>query len=249
MTSLPARLKKVPLPRLLVLLFLLLLLGFGMAPAYLGATWPWEKQPEVPAAIQKQLRRIQNNGIPLPGWETVNLDKVRISDRNWSVQELKPVDANSPTAEKIDGNVLLLLGAQKDTKDHPAVEWTDMNSQQRWTADRLSHRAFSVQDENSGTTAKINVRFLRAWNDAQTFALVQWYAWPEAGHPSVLHWFWADQLSQWKGYRQPWVAVNLLIPTEPLAEDLEPYWPVAESLSKAIQTKLMEGPLQKPQPQ
>lgn len=253
MTSLPTRLKKVPLPRLLILLFLLLLLGFGMAPAYFGGTWPWEKQPGIPSAVQKQLNSIPKRGIDIPGWETVEFEKLRMSDRNWSVQRLKQTDANPQIAEQVDGNVLLLLSSQKYVKDHPAVEWTDMNShmnnQQRWKADRLRHRTFSVQDKRLGEIITVKARFLRGWTDAQTFAVLQWYAWPEAGHSSVLHWFWADQLAQWKGYRQTWVAVCLLIPTEPLVEDLEPYWPIAESLGQAVQTKLMEGPLQKLQPQ
>ena len=265
-TSLPARLKKVPLPRLLVLCFLLLLLGFGIAPSYLGAaTWPWNKQPEIPSAVQKQLKNIQKNGIELADWETVEREEIRIGDRSWSLQALTPKNATTQTEELIEGNVLLLTSPQKWSKDHPAVEWTDINSQQQWTTDRRRQKTFVVEEKATKQRATVNARFMRGWNrvsgsvlqptpyffqkwsNAQTFAVLQWYAWPGNGHPSLVHWFWADQLAQWRGYRLPWVAMCILIPTEPLVEDLAPYWPIAESLGQAAQAKLMAGPLQSPQ--
>jgi cyanoexosortase B-associated protein len=117
----------------------------------------------------------------------------------------------------------------------PQVEWMDLNGLEAWKTD--SYDKLKVTIENEKQTETVTTRFFRGWNRQQTFAVVQWYAFPQGGHYSATRWFWQDQLAQLHRSRVPWIAVSLKIPIEPLGEIVTAK-PLAESLVKTIQMRL-----------
>ncbi len=170
-----------------------------------------------------------------------------------------PTPAITPTASDVTTtdvtatDVVVLLYPQTDSKTKPEVEWTDISGAQNqqaiainpecghrnncWTED--SHRTlkFTVPGQ-TGQPVTVEARFLRGWSRQQTVALVQWYAWATGGSPAPSQWFWADRLAQIANQRQPWVAVCLILPIEPLG-NIESVRSVLESLAKAVQTALI----------
>ncbi|WP_293118471.1 cyanoexosortase B system-associated protein [Moorena sp. SIO4G3] len=234
-----------------LLVLLLVLVIIGAVPGYLTGNWPWAKLP--PVTNLQQIKVIRKTGIELSDWQTVEQQTIRIGGHKWSLQFIEQ-DQQKP--------VWLFLLPQNGPKSQPQVEWEDISGFMRqrlgqWKTDSYSQIKFVVNgsDVEGNTQADptittqpkshpksvVNARFFRAWNQRQTFAIVQWYAWPEGGNPAPSRWFWADQLAQLHRKRVPWVAVNIQIPIEPLG-DLENYRPIAESLSKMLQTALMSDP-------
>jgi cyanoexosortase B-associated protein len=246
-------LKSFQLPQTLKLLIVLLVLAIAAVPAlpnYFTQDWFWNHPPAVPTL--EQLKSLQQAGLTLPGWETLNHQIVEIGGKKWSTQTLS---ATSPIAEpELPNQVQLFLRPQTWYRDQPEVEWMDINGGQRWTADSLQHLHFTVEPPStSGSQAPVIVeaRFLRSWSKQQTYAVLQWYAWTKGGSSAPSRWFWADQLTQLRtslqgdrGDRQrmPWVAVSLLIPIQPLGE-IESVQPLAESLGQVVQSTLMAGAL------
>ena len=85
--SLNKRLKQYPLPKIVLLLFLLLLVGFGAAPWYFKGNWP----PDAPSIeTQTSLRRLLKQGLALPGWQTQQKEIVLIGGQKWSLQTILP---------------------------------------------------------------------------------------------------------------------------------------------------------------
>ncbi|OLP17801.1 cyanoexosortase B system-associated protein [Leptolyngbya sp. 'hensonii'] len=236
MMSLPKRLQNLPLSRSVILLLLVLLVGIGAVPGYLGGKWPWQRVPQVTAL--KELQNLRKQGLTLVGWPTLNYQVIKLGGHKWILQEVGiPASAKRPGLEgdKID----LLLLPQEGTVSQPQVEWTDIIGSQRWETDSLKKSSFSLA---ASSDKQVEFRFLRAWNDRQTYALSQWYAWPGGGSPSPSQWFWTDQAAQLRGVRLPWVAVSILIPIEPLG-NIDQVLPTAQSLGQAVQSALMSGPL------
>lgn len=230
------------IPRLAVLCFLLLLVGIGAVPSYWTGHWSWAKLP--PVANLKQINELGQTGLKLPGWKTLDQKTVTIAEHQWSVQAIER-DNSRP--------VLLLLLPQREHKSQPEVEWVDLYGFGRWKTDSQSKIRFTVETSaltkpagvsklTPTPTAEVEARFFRARNQRQTFAVVQWYAWPGGGHPDPSRWFWVDQLAQLRRERVPWVAVCLQIGIDPLG-NLEASRPLAESLAKMVQIALMEGSL------
>jgi cyanoexosortase B-associated protein len=219
-----------------VVVLLLLLLVIGGFPGYFQKTWQWKQPPPVPNL--SALREVRKTGITVPGWETVEQAEQFVSTSRWSLQILKQ--------EGTEQQAILLLHPQNGPMDQPEVEWTDINSWgrlrwQQWDKAQYRLAKFTVnQSPKSGgnTETEVTARFFRISTPQQTFALLQWYATPNGGHPSPWRWFIADQLAQWQKTRVPWVSVSIMIPMEPLGQ-VENTWSLAESLGKTVQSTLM----------
>lgn len=211
-------------------------------PGYFTGNWPWAQLP--PVANIKQLNELRKTGLKLPGWKTLEQRTVRIGEHEWSFQAVARDDSKPLVA---------LLLPQSDRKSLPQVEWVDINGVEKWKTDSYMRIHFAVETSplekrtlasnlTKNIAASVEARFFRAWNQRQTFAVLQWYAWPDGGHPAPSRWFWADQLAQLHRDRVPWVAVCLQIPIEPLG-DIEASRPLAQAIGKIVQTALMAGPL------
>ncbi|MEO0869375.1 MAG: cyanoexosortase B system-associated protein [Cyanobacteria bacterium J06642_11] len=189
-------------------------------PQYLSAQWPWQSPPEV--AQLREIRALRDTGLTLEGWTEDFQQKIPIGGDQWSVQQLTNTDATDAM------QMVLFLKPQGTSKDQPEVEWIDLQGAQKW---KTSHqRRLQVGDLTLGT--------FRAWTENQTFAVAQWYAMPQTGHPAPYDWFWRDQGYQWsRGSRMPWVAVSVLLPMPPLG-DIAPVYPELEQLSQLVQASL-----------
>lgn len=242
-TILPMPLSKLlhryPLSKIILLGFLLALIGIGAVPGYLAGNWRWASPPPVPTI--EQLKQLRTKGLTIAGWQTLQQDTVLIGGHNWLLLEIQ-----HPPQIK----ALVLLLPQSDPSDQPQVEWTDISGLQRWILDSYSRMQFTVTvahtKENESTTtqiAPVQARFLRARNERQTYAVLQWYAWPNGGHPAPSQWFWADRRAQLSNRRVPWVAVSIQISIEPFG-NIERSRQLAESLGKTVQAALMAGPLE-----
>ncbi|NJL83028.1 MAG: cyanoexosortase B system-associated protein [Chloroflexaceae bacterium] len=214
--------------RLLLTLMLSLLVIVAALPGYWRG-WSWWDLPKV--ANIEQLTRLRKVGLTLPGWETLVQERAAIGGHDWSVQVLA----------QNDRQILLLLLPQVYYRNQPEVEWNDVAGAQRWRSDSYQTLSFSP----AGNHSPIPARFFRAWTQRQTFAVVQWYAWPGGGHYAPARWFWRDQFAQIRRQRLPWVAVCLKIPIEPLGE-LEPAISLATSLAEQVQSALNDGPFAQP---
>ncbi|NEQ52429.1 MAG: cyanoexosortase B system-associated protein [Leptolyngbya sp. SIO3F4] len=188
-------------------------------PKYVSG-WPWQSLPEV--AQIRDIRALKETGLVLDGWSQEFQQKITIGGDQWSVQQL--TQTNNTTPEQM----IVFLKPQGQSKDQPEVEWIDLKGSQKWETShqrRLRMGALAVDT-------------FRAWTSNQTFAVVQWYALPGTGHPAPHHWFWRDQLYQWRrGERLPWVAVSVLVPMPPLG-DVSLLYSDLEKLSQAIQLSL-----------
>lgn len=215
-------------PKIVLLLFLLTLLGVGAVPSYLTGKWPWVNPP--PVVNLKQLKQLRQTGLDLPNWQSYLYKNVPIGGHKWLVQELKQSNLSA---------VVLLL-PQNGPKDQPQVEWTDLSGFHRWQTDASRPASFTVKltDDPQLRTAIVEAEFFRAKRNQQTYAVLQWYAWPDGGSPVPSHWFWRDRLAQLSRRRVPWVAVGIILPAAPFG-DIESVWPQAKVLAESVQTALM----------
>ncbi|YAF93786.1 MAG: cyanoexosortase B system-associated protein [Nodularia sp. CChRGM 3473] len=240
MISLSKFFKEKQLAHVVVLLLLLLLLLIGGVPGYITGRWQWKQPP--PVASLNELREIRKTGLNLPDWQTIEQAEQQIGTGRWSLQILKN--------EELQSQAILLLHPQNGPMDQPEVEWTDINGWGRsrwgkWDIAQFRSAQFTVKrPPSSGSNAetKVEARFFRVSTPQETFAVLQWYATPNGGHPSPLRWFLADQLAQWHKKRVPWVSVSIMIPMEPLGQ-VETTWTVAQSIGETVQATLMAGPL------
>ena len=242
-------LKQSSLIRILLLLLLLLLLGGANIPSYLQGIKPWKEPPPVQGL--RSLQELQGNGIQVPGWETVNQVTIEPGGRKWLLHELR----------KDNQVALLLLRAQRGSTEQPQVEWMDINGYWRWKSDSEIRTKFTVEipaadprflqetgdlkgnlkpetGDLKPELALVEARYFRGVTRQQTYAIMQWYAFPDGGHPKASRWFWRDRLYQLSGKREPWVAVCIIMPIEPLG-DIEQSRPLIESLAKTVQATLM----------
>jgi len=241
MLSLPQSSRRSNLLKLLIVVFLLAIAVFNVAPNYVTGRWSWNVTPKVP--YLSQLRELKTQGLVVPGWKTASQGVVDISGHEWLAQTITP-DTPETQAE-FQTSVLLLLRPQTWHRDLPQVDWMDINGAQRWTVDSFRHLEFATpmpnpkEEGEASRSATIYARFLRGWTKEQTFAVLQWYAWLDGGSDSPTAWFWSDQQSQWRDRRKmPWVAVSILMPMKPLG-DINTVQPLAESLGQTIQSALM----------
>jgi cyanoexosortase B-associated protein len=229
MISTQKLLQRYQLSKIVVLVFLLVLVGAVAIPGYATGKWPWTNPPIL--ANLKQLKSLRQNGMTLPGWKETRLQKnVVIGGHRWLVQEIK----NHQTI------AILLLLPQNDPKNQPQVEWLDIDGFHRWQTD--SHRTLRFKVKLATTPDKppstIEARFFRSWTPQQTFAVVQWYAWPNGGSPATSRWFWEDSIARLSNRRASWVAVSIILPIEAQSE-IKIVEPLLESLSQTVQAQLM----------
>ncbi|PHX53305.1 cyanoexosortase B system-associated protein [Tychonema bourrellyi FEM_GT703] len=222
-------LRRYQLSKIIVLVFLLVLVGLIAIPGYGTGRWPWTNPP--PVANLKQLKILRQNGLTLPGWQTLRTQNhVLIGGHKWLVEEIK----NDQTI------AVLLLLPQNGPKDQPQVEWLDIKGFHRWQTDSDRTLSFTVNltsVANTQTTT-VTARFFRSRTPQQTFAVLQWYAWPNGGSPSTSRWFWEDSIARLSNRRASWVAVCIIVPIQPNA-DIKIAEPILNSLGKIVQAKLM----------
>ncbi|MGI0492061.1 cyanoexosortase B system-associated protein [Alkalinema pantanalense CENA528] len=230
--SLPAHRRLfLPILRWGLLALLLVLLLVGAIPGYLKGSWFWQSPP--PVTVLQNLKHLRQHGLPLPGWQMTKQRTLTLGDHIWSVQESQ--DSQQNTA-------IVFLFTQNGPKDQPQVEWMDLNGIQQWDTDSQQSLTFTVSPTNSPANSQpvtVTAQLFRAWNRQQTYAVLQWYAWPTGGSPVPSHWFMADRLAQLHRQRQPWVAVSALLEIEPL-DDLGNYRDRIDSFGKTIQSALLE---------
>lgn len=229
---------KSQLSKILLLLCLLVVLGVGAIPGYMKFKWAWMEPPPVPHLTE--LRALQSQGITIAGWQAIREGQIMMGSNTWWSQELEGVDGTP---------AMVLLRPQKDPMAQPEVEWMDINGYWRWQIDAMKQIEFIVEvGSNTAPATKspsnlmVEARFFRGWTGKQTYAVLQWYAFPTGGEPAPSDWFWRDRLAQLSGDRLPWIAVCIIIPIEPLG-NINKIRPTAESLAKIVQTALINGPL------
>ena len=231
--------RSYPLPKIVLLLFLLVCASIGAVPGYLTGKWRWAHPPEVKEL--DRLRQLRKTGVAIAGWKTLSQETVLIGNHEWLKQEIEILVPVGSPGSRLQKAILLLL-AQNDHADQPEVEWTDINGWQQWQTDSDRWAKFAVASpQGAGVApAEVEARFFRGWTNQQTYAVLQWYAVPTGGHPAPSRWFWADRLAQLSDRRLPWVAVSVLIPVEPLG-DIEKSRQLAESLGQSVQAAVMAG--------
>ncbi len=247
--SLLKSIQRFQVARAIAVVLLLVMVGIGAVPGYLSGQWSWSQLPKIPHL--SQIRKLQRTGLEIPGWKTLEQKAIAIGGHQWSYQQIQG-DYPKP--------IQLLILPPGDSKAQPQVEWVDIDGSLQWQTDSYTRLKFDVetsvpteraalekteinqkQTNDSDRIAEVEARFFRAWTQQQTFAVLQWYAWPEGGNPAPSSWFWVDQLAQLHRRRVPWVAVCLQIPIEPLG-DVKASRPLAESLGKMVQAALITGP-------
>lgn len=228
MISFSKLLKENQFPKLAALLLLLLLLVIGAVPGYMTGHWQWQKLP--PITTLKQLRQLRQQGLNLPGWQTIEKSQQQIGGHKWLMQVTKKQGTQT--------QAILLLLPQSDSKNQPEVEWTEIQSWQQWNVAQYRPAEFTVKQPS--TEVKVEAQFFRASTMKQTFAVLQWYAMPNGGNPSPIRWFVADQLAQLRKQRAPWVGVSIMIPMEPLGQ-VETTWSLTKSIGETVQGALMAG--------
>ncbi|MGL5082851.1 MAG: cyanoexosortase B system-associated protein [Microcoleaceae cyanobacterium] len=240
--------------RLIALAVLLLLVILGAIPGYLSGQWDWADIPQLQAL--PQLQQVRKQGLELSEWKTLATKPIKIQGQPWLVQ----------TVERDGQKAIVMLFPQDYYKDRPQVEWMDLNGFQRWKTDSYQRLPLIVElADGQSRPVKIQTRFFRGWTQKvnnlatllwssctsdelcqfyqrqrlkQTYAVMEWYAWPNGGSPSPSHWFMADRQAQLSGERAPWVANCILIPIKPLG-NIKEAESVAQSLGQDVQRALM----------
>lgn len=225
---------RLPLVKLLFVLFVLAVALTSALPGYLSGRWVWQQVPEIHNV--QQLKIVQQKGLALPGWHTLEQNVVEIGGHKWSAQAIVPETEAAATLQQA---VWLLLRPQTWAKDMPQIDWVDIKGVQRWDTD--SRRQISFTGSSStGEPVQVKARLLRGWTQKRTNAVLQWYAWSKGGHPAPSHWFWADQWAQLHDrQRLSWVAVSLQMPIKPLGE-IESAQSELETLGKLVQFTLAD---------
>jgi cyanoexosortase B-associated protein len=211
-----------------LLIFLSILLAIGTVPGYLAGKWQWQNPPSVKTL--GELKQIRKEGIVIPGWKNTEQKSVVLGEHPWSIQSIENEKKETAT---------VFLFTQNGPRDQPQVEWSEINGIQRWQSDSESQQFFTVDQ------IPMTARLFRAWTTNRTYAVMQWYAWTDGGHPEPSHWFWADRIAQFQGKRQPWVAVSIILPMEPL-DDLNKYRDRITAIAQPLQAQLHQTAL-KPQ--
>jgi cyanoexosortase B-associated protein len=215
------------LTSIIIILLLIGTIAIAAIPGYWqGGKWSWSDLP--PLTNSRQLRSLLKTGVELDGWQTRLQREIRIGGNKWSAQAISQGES---------APVVVLLAPQTYYTNKPYVEWTDIQGLEKWKTDSHHQLEFTV-DSDAGSS-QVTTRFFRAWNK-QTFAVVQWYAFPNGGHPSSINWFWRDSLAQLQQQRIPWIAVCLKIPLNPL-DDIDSVESLAVSLAQQVQNSLQEN--------
>jgi cyanoexosortase B-associated protein len=234
MISVRKLLRGYQLSKIFVLVFLLVLVVAVAIPGYATGRWSWRNPP--PVTNLKELKTLRQKGLTLPGWEVIRVqNNVQIGGHRWLVQEIKEIQYPQRIA-------ILLLLPQNGPKDQPQVEWLDIDGFHRWERDadrplRFTVELASIPNQPQST---VTAQFFRSWIPKQTFAVLQWYAWPNGGSPATSHWFWEDSIARLSNRRASWVAVSIIVPIPFQSNtDIELSQPLLKSLGAIVQAKLM----------
>lgn len=212
---------------------LAIVVAIASLPAYFNGQWPWSVPLKVPEI--NQIKTLRSEPLALPGWEVTSHQEASISGNQWGLAEYRATD---PTAE-VKG-FALLLRPQPWHDQQPEVEWVDILGSRGWQVNDLHRVSFSVPNSD-GQSTTVTTRYFRGLDEQRTFAVMQWYAWPTAGHPAPGRWFWADQIQQWsQRERMPWVAVSVFLPIEPVG-NIRPHTETAIAIGQTIQTSLINS--------
>lgn len=240
MKSTPAKLTLSQQWRGWVALLLLAIALVAALPSYFGKPWPWAQPPQM--AHLEQVQALRQSELSLAGWQTESREEIRIGVRRWSMQTLgrEPSSHLAAPSSESPASAILLLRSPMRSEDAPEIDWVSFSGEFGLRVDSRRNLRFSAK-ASDGQPISVNTRFSRHWNAEQTYAVVQWYAWPKGGSADPGRWFWADQRMQWtQQQRMPWVAIALLLPMEPLG-NLEESRADAKLLAKAVQSALMAG--------
>lgn len=210
--------------KLAIAALLLLLVLFAALPNYLQGRGVGT-QP-IPVTNLQALRELNQDGLEIRGWTTREQQQITVGGHPWSFQAMQQ-------GEQL---ALLFLRPQKDTKNQPEVDWVDLSNFFNKTRDS-SLVNFTVSN------SEVKARLFQAFTDRQSFAVMQWYAWATGGSPAPVDWFLADQKAQLRDRRLPWIAVNVQIPIDPLA-DVASVQEEMIDLGKAVQQSLLDNVLQ-----
>jgi cyanoexosortase B-associated protein len=210
--------------KLAIAALLLLLVLFAALPNYLQGRGVGT-QP-IPVTNLNALRELNQDGLEVPGWTTREQEEINVGGHPWSFQAMQQGEKTA----------LLFLRPQKDTKNQPEVDWVDLQNFFSNTRDR-SLVNFTVSN------SEVKARLFQAFTERQSFAVMQWYAWETGGSPAPVDWFLADQRAQLRDRRLPWIAVNVQILIDPLA-DVDSVREEMIDLGKAVQQSLLDDVLQ-----
>jgi cyanoexosortase B-associated protein len=220
--------------QIIIVAFLAALLAIAALPRYFSGSWPWSAPLKVPQI--EQLRQLGDTPLDLPDWEALNHEEVRFSGDSWFLTEYVPTQATQPS---VDGFALLMRPQTWHT-NQPEVEWVDIAGSQSWRTDHRRTLKFAVPNPGQ-TNSEVTTQYFRSRNDQTTFAVMQWYSWPQGGHPAPGRWFWLDQMQQWRHRaRQPWIAVSLILPIEPVG-DVGRYEELMVALGQQVQQALLQA--------
>ncbi len=215
----------------LLVIVLASVVAIAALPSYFSGQWPWQAPLKVPQLAQ--VKSVMKTPLSLPGWNLEASQTVNIGGKPWMLAEYRP----DPMATGLPEDMVVLLKAQSSHEKQPEVEWVDLAGSQGWqVADR--HTVNVPITTPDGQSRSITTRYFRGIDGRNTFAIMQWYAWPQGGHFAPGRWFWADQARQWqKRQRLPWIAVSVLIPIEPVG-NIRPHTEAAIAIAQTVQTTL-----------
>ena len=209
------------------------LVAIAALPSYFSGQWPWSN--ELPVPHIEELRALLEEPLAVPGWEATFHQEVPIGGDRWTLAEYRQMgETNEP--EETFG---LLLRPQRSSDQQPEVEWVDLRGAQSWQVDhRDTVRWHITLDGASHSPATVTTQYFRGIDARNTFAVMQWYAWPSGGHFAPGKWFWADQAQQWQQrQRLPCVAVSVLLPIEPVG-DIRSHTAKVIEIAQAVQQGL-----------
>ncbi|MEM6714365.1 MAG: cyanoexosortase B system-associated protein [Cyanobacteria bacterium P01_F01_bin.56] len=212
------------------------LVAIAALPSYFSGQWPWNNKLPVPHIAQ--VRELLTEPLALPGWESTYHQEVSIGRNRWTIAEYRSAVTENESAATFG----LLLRPQRSGDQQPEVEWVDLRGAQGWQVDDSHTVRWTVAPEAAADAPiQITTQYLRGIDERNTFAVMQWYAWPSGGHFAPGKWFWADQAQQWQQrQRLPWVAVSILLPIEPVG-DIRAHREAIIEVAQAVQQGLISS--------
>ena len=227
------------IPTGLVKVGLVMLLSFlaivTVVPTASHGQWPWMPASQPP--LVEPFRQLQQ-GLPLPGWTILRQRELSLNQQTWFLFEYaRPVlllgDASAPQS---GATLIVFMRPQRLPNEQPGVEWLDINSARNLSAS--SDLSVVITTTGKAYPGNATAQLVRTHNQKQTFAALQWYAWPQGGHPNPGIWFWQNQWSQFKHRNPtPWIAVAAFMVMDPLV-DLADYRPLAVEVGTTLQRQL-----------
>lgn len=210
------------------------LVAIAALPSYFSGQWPGSSDLPVPHIAQ--LRELLTEPLAVPGWESTFHQEVNIGRNRWTLAEYRRTGTDGEPADSFG----LLLRPQQAGDQQPEVEWVDLRGAQSWQVDDRHTVRWQV-DSPADAPVEVTTRYLRGIDERNTFAVMQWYAWPSGGHFAPGKWFWADQAQQWQQkQRLPWTAVSVLLPIDPVG-DIRTHTATVTEIAQSVQQGLLSS--------